>query len=108
LQENNINFPPISTSEQLNDIIQSNIPQISQIAQDLLRRSAQLVACQMAGITTFKKQDMVFVMEGGLFWHGDNYKEIVTGTLKDLEPKYKTDIAEIKNSEILGAAKLIS
>jgi hexokinase len=99
-------------------------PEASQIARALLKRSAQLVACQIAGVVEFKNPSpspsplegegrdeevgMVFNMEGSLFWKGNNYKTIVQETLKQLVPKYNVRFVEIKDSGILGAAKLVS
>lgn len=108
LKENHIDYPNIASTEELNKISRENIPQVSRIAQNLLKRSAQLVACQIAGIAKFKEVDMNFVMEGSLFWKGNNYKETVEKTVKQLIPKHKVDFVEIENSAILGAAKLVS
>lgn len=103
-----MSFSPINSTEELNQLSFKKNPIISSLAKDLIKRSAQLVACQVAGITLFKKQDMVFIMEGSLFWKGNNYKQTVIETVKQLVPEYKVDFVEIKNSAILGAAKLVS
>lgn len=108
LKEKNLSFPPIESTEKLNSISLQYIPTVSGIARDLIRRSAKLIACQIAGIVDFKKTDMTFVMEGSLFWKGNNYKQTVDKTLRKLNPKYKVNFIEIKESAILGAAKLIS
>ena len=108
LKEKNLSFSPIKSTKELNRVSLSNIKNASHIAKDLIKRSAQFVACQVAGITLFKKQNMVFVMEGSLFWKGSNYKKIVEKTVRQLVPKYKIHFAEIGNSSIVGAAKLIS
>ncbi|MBI2028647.1 MAG: hypothetical protein HYT07_03485 [Candidatus Levybacteria bacterium] len=117
LKAKNLPFSPINSTEDLNALCSKNIPKISKIAQDLLNQSAQLVACQIAGITAFKKphfakasrgkQNMVFVMEGSLFWKGNNYKKIVKETVRKLVPEYKVEFVEIKQSGIMGGAKLI-
>ena len=54
----------------------------------------------------FKQHDITCVMEGSLFWKGFGYKETVAETVKKLT-NYSVDIAEIDNSPILGAAKLV-
>src|SRR3989344_6481576 len=108
LKETGINYPSIASTEELDRVSRANVLRVSEIAQSLLKRSAQLVACQIAGITTFKKRSMIFNMEGSLFWKGNNYKETVEKTVKELVPEYKIDFVEIENSAILGAAKLIS
>ena len=108
IKERNIDYPQISSTEELDLVSRKNIPQVSEIANNLLKRSAQLVSCQIAGITEFKKRGMVFNMEGSLFWKANGYKETVEETVKQLIPQYKVKFVEIKDSGILGAAKLVS
>jgi len=108
LKENSIHYPALASTEDLNRISHASIPRILKIAQNLLKRSAQLVACQIAGITNFKKTDITFIMEGSLFWKGNNYKETIVKTVRQLVPEYKINFVEIENSAILGAAKLVS
>lgn len=108
IEKVNINFKPITSTEELNNISLKQIPQVSEIARDLLKRSAQLVACQIAGITEFKKHNMVFNMEGSLFWKASDYEKTVNETVKKLVPNYNVKFVEIKDSGILGAAKLVS
>lgn len=108
IKERKIKYPNLSSTEELDSISRKNIPQISEIAKSLLKRSAQLVACQIAGITEFMGRNMVFNMEGSLFWKGNDYKETVEETVKQLVPKHKVDYVGIENSAIIGAAKLIS
>lgn len=107
LKENGINYSPISSTQEMDMISHKDIPQVSEIARSLFVRSAQLVACQIAGITEFMDRDMVFNMEGSLFWKGNNYKSTVEETVKQLVPQHKVDFVEIENSAILGAAKLL-
>ncbi len=107
LKENNIDHSVLASTEELNRVSCTNIPQISEIAQSLIKRSAQLVACQIAGIIAFKKTNMVFNMEGSLFWKGNNYKETVKKTVMQLVPKHRINFVEIENSAILGATKLV-
>lgn len=108
VKEKNIKYPSISSTEELNIVSHKNISEVSEIAQNLLKRSAQLVACQIAGIAAFKNRDMVCNMEGSLFWKGNNYKETVEQTVKQLAPEYNVDFVEIRDSAIIGAAKLVS
>lgn len=108
LKENCIDYRNLASTEELDKVSRANIPQASRIAQNLIERSAQLVACQIAGIARFKEHDMVFNMEGSLFWKGNNYKGVVEQTVRQLVPEYKVSFVEIENSAILGAAKLIS
>lgn len=106
IKKGKIDFPLLSSTENLNELASKNTPLVSEIAQKLLDRSAQLVACQVAGIIEFKKRDMIFVMEGSLFWKGNKYKETLEKTVTNLT-NYKVQFIEIPNSGILGAAKLL-
>ena len=171
VKERGIDYPQISSTEELNALgaspqpnplpqgererervkqVQHDMIRVSEIARNLLTRSAQLVACQIAGITEFKQgqniisrhsgkhqriqnlysserfwtrrvpdgnpssqndkmnEGMVFNMEGSLFWKANNYKQTVEQTVKRLLPKYNVKFVQIKESGILGAAKLVS
>lgn len=108
LKEKGLKLTPIKSTEELNKISLKNIPFVSDMAKDLIKRSAEFVSCQIAGITLFKKTDMTFIMEGSLFWKGNNYKETFEKTVMQLVPEHKVQFVEIDNSAILGAAKLIS
>ena len=107
LKEHNIDYH-ISSTEELDKISHKNIPRISEIARNLLIRSAQLVACQIAGVVSFMDRSMVFNMEGSLFWKGNNYKETVEQTIKKLVLDHSVRFVEIENSAFLGAAKLVA
>ena len=105
LTEKNLKYAPIGSTAQLNSIANQSIPKVSQIAIELFEKSAGLVTCQIAAITQLQKTDLIFVMEGSLFWHSLRPK--VERYLKQLLPGHKTRFAKIENSEILGAAKLV-
>lgn len=107
LKEKNINYPAIKTTQQLDQIIAQQTPQVSEIAEKIMKHSAELVATQIAGMAEFLKRDLVFVVEGGLFWNGHNYKKTVEETTKKLT-SFDIKFVNIPNSSILGAAKLIS
>jgi hexokinase len=79
------------------------------IAQMLLKRSASLIAAQMAGIYTFKKQSrLYFVMEGTLFWEGYRYIEWVEMFLRRLGiDKNQIQFIKIEKSSLKGAAHLL-
>ncbi len=107
-QKEEMHVAPLETTEQLNALARKKMDPGSGLARLLLERSAALVACQIAGITTHKKQDMAFVMEGSLFWHGYGYKDAVERYLKLIVPQYTVSFHQIKDSELLGAAKLVA
>jgi len=89
-----------------------NLPVLSKLAQRIIRRAAQLVGCQAAGVADFKKEisgnsSLVMVMDGSVFWKGHQFSEIVQQTVSNL-----TDIPvsfpQIDNPGVIGGAILIS
>lgn len=78
------------------------------LARKILQKSAQLIACALAAITTFQKTDTVFVMQGSLFWEGHNYKKTVEKFFKKLLPERTIVFLAIDHADILGGAKLIA
>lgn len=100
-----IAFPPLKTTKDLDEISRKNIPLLSKLARDLIKRSAQLVACQIAGIADFKKQGMYLAMEGSLFWKANGYKKTVEETVRQLTSQ-DIQFLEIPDSGIIGAAML--
>lgn len=103
----NLKHPDLETTKELDHLARKNLGEVSVVAKDLLLKSAQLVATQIAGIMEFQKRDLIFVIEGSLFWRSLNYKNNVQRTLTSIT-SYKAKFVEIENSTILGAAKLIS
>lgn len=100
---------PLENSKELTDLAaREDGSQACRLAHEILRQSAQLAACAIAGITKYKKQDMHFVMVGSLFWKGDGYKTVVRETVKQLVPEYTVEFLGIENSDLLGAAKLVA
>ncbi len=107
LAKNQIKHPAIHNTKQLDRLANGNIQNVSPLARNLFEHSASLVAAQIAGIAEFKKRDMVFIMEGSLFWVGWHYKQMVEETVKKLT-KYSIVFEEIKDCGIIGAAKLVT
>lgn len=95
----------IESTHQMDKVARGEIIGDKLLARELFKYSAQLISCQIAGITNCKKQDMVFVMEGSLFWAGYNYRKTVEETVKSLT-NYKVKFKEIKDCGIVGAAQL--
>ncbi len=80
------------------------------LAQQLLKHSASLVACQVAGIYLYlnKPPQLNFIIEGSLFWDGYRYREYINNYLTLLEvPKTAVGFLKIKNSDIFGTANLL-
>lgn len=101
------NFIPLVETAQLSKLALKNRSKTSDLAKNLLAHSAQLVACEIAGIVKFKKISMTFIMQGSLFWIGYNYKKVISEALEKLIPEFKVKFIYIDNSDILGAAKLV-
>lgn len=100
---------PLENTKQVTDLAaREDGSQACLLAQEILRHSAQLASCAIAGITKYKKQDMHFVVVGSLFWKGDGYKTVVRETVMQLVPEYKVEFLGIENSDLLGAAKLVA
>ena len=106
MELNRFRVPPSLKLQRASKPGMTNEGKLAQIAHTLLQRSADLVACQIAGIMEFQKRDLIFVMQGSLFWKGYKYKETVDKTVKRLT-KYRAQFVKIENADLLGAAKLI-
>lgn len=98
----------LTATHELDKVARGEIPGDKQVARELFKRAAQLIACQIAGIARFKKQPMTFVMEGSLFWVGYNFRKSVAETVKLLAPDYPVMFKAIKDCGIVGAAKLVA
>lgn len=103
-----LSAPQISTTAELDAIAQGEDGPVKQLAREVLHNSAELVACQIAGIVEFYKKDTIFNMEGSLFWKGFEYKATVEKTVNQLVSGHTVSYAEIPHSGILGAAKLVT
>jgi hexokinase len=107
LLKKGISYPEITSTKALDDLARNN-SEVGIHAEEVLQRSAELVAAQVAAIAEFKKCNIVCVVEGSLFWKGYHYKETVEETLKKLSPKQQISFIHVENSSVLGAAKLIA
>lgn len=107
LSKKNIVYPPISKTVELSELAEKNIPEVSDIAQNVLEYSASLFATQIAGITSFLQKDMTFLIEGSLFWLGRGYKRKVEEVTRALEPNFSVNFAKIAESDIVGGAKVL-
>jgi hexokinase len=108
LQENHIKYPSIANTRELDTVIRQEIPNVSNIALDVMHTSAQLAGAMMSGILKFYGKDVTFVMQGSLFWKGYDYKTTVENTIKELVPEYKATFVHIEYADYLGAAKLLA
>lgn len=108
LKNRKINHPEIPDTKELDDLIVSDDPSVSALAKEVMERSSELTASEIGGIALFKKRNLVFIMEGSLFWIGLNYKEHIKKVLLETVPNLKIKFAKIENSTVLGAGKLIA
>lgn len=99
----------LNSTQELSNLAEKDIGDLSLVARKILERSASLAACQIAGIYRFLKRDqLTFVMEGTLFWNGWKYKEMVEGYLEKLAiPPDSVKFKYVKNSSILGGARIV-
>jgi hexokinase len=104
----NINHAPIQTTEQIDEIAENDQTEAGKFANEILDRSAGLVAAQVAGITQFLNRDTAFVMEGSLFWKGYKYRERVERLVREIIPQFNVSYIHIPDSGIFGGAKLVA
>ena len=108
LQKEGLDFPHVASTKDMDKIAFSNIPRVSEIAQQVSDHSSSLIACQVAGIANFYNRDCVIVVEGSLFWKGWRYKENVGVITRELVPNHQISFVFVEESGVLGAAKLLS
>lgn len=108
LHKEQLNFPEIKSTKELDLIAFKNIPYVSLLAREVSEHSSSLIACQVAGIMDFYGRDCTFVIEGSLFWKGWRYKENIGVIVRQLLPQYQASFVFVEESGVLGAAKLIS
>lgn len=102
----NKSLQPVHNTKEIDEKARSGSPEEKEIATLVLTRSAQLVAAQIIGIMEFQKKDLIFVMQGSLFWKGYQYKETIEKTVVETT-NYKAQFVKIENADLLGAAKLV-
>ncbi len=100
-------YPPITSTWELKKLALQDASLASKVARGLIKKSAALIAAQIAGIVLFKKRDMTFVMEGSFFWEEDIYREYVERFLQMLAPDRRVTFVAVEDSPFAGAAKLI-
>ncbi len=104
--------PLLQTSQELTAIAHTiNDKPARDLARTLLKHSAHLVACALAGVYDFYKrpQKLAIIGEGGLFWNGWQYQQHIQKKLIDLGISENTiTIRQIKDSGINGAIGLLT
>ena len=117
LQEN---FPELSSTDELNDILTNAFPfpksiddqsrQLAKLlAEQIFHRSSQVVAIELCGILLkIGKTEGIapVVMEGGIFWKAQNYPSLVNLYINMIFPKCIPSYARLFGSSRRGIAIL--
>src|SRR3989344_4000346 len=106
--QKNLGLTPIVTTKELESYLHNANTAIAQTAREVMDHSASLVAAQIAGITEFCRRDLVFIMQGSLFWKGNKFKENVEKIVNELCPEYRAKFVQVPHSDLYGAAKLVA
>lgn len=104
----NLGLTPIATTKELETYLHNGNVDIAKTTREIMDHSASLVAVQIAGIMEFCKRDLVFIMQGSLYWKGERYKETVEKIVIQLSPQYKASYEQVLHADLYGAAKLIA
>lgn len=107
IKRRNLEVPEISSTKELEARLRDDNPAIAALAREIMDHSAGLVAAQIAGIMEFSKRDLVFIMQGSLYWKGNQYKETVERLVTELCPEYSASYENVLHSDLFGAAKLV-
>lgn len=98
----------INSTQELDELGQDSRTEEGKIARQVLKQSYSLTATQIAGILQYQKRDIVFIMQGSLFWRGYMYKENVEKIVDKICPDYKATYVNVFHSDLYGAAKLVA
>ena len=107
-QKRGLKIDSISSSKQLDYLVSAPSPDVAALAQEVLAYSASLSAIQIAGIMEFCKRDIVFIMQGSLYWKGSKYKETIEKLVIELCPNYTASYENVLHSDLMGAAKIVA
>ncbi|MBI3485472.1 hypothetical protein HY025_00845 [Candidatus Daviesbacteria bacterium] len=107
LNKQNLNHQPLSSTKDLDELMIGEDKKLANLAKHFMDRSSELVSVEMGGIALFKKTNLVFIMEGSLFWLGLGYKRHIKAILDKTIPDLDIKFTKIENSTVLGAAKLV-
>jgi hexokinase len=108
ITERNLPIEPLTSTKDLENLVHNKNKEIATTAKEVLEHSASLVAAQIAGIMEFCKRDIIFIMQGSLYWKGYRYKEMVERLVIDLSPSYTASYEQVLHSDLYGAAKLVA
>jgi len=97
----------LDSTRELDVLVTDEDAEVATLAREILDHSASLAASQIAGILEFSKRDLVFIMQGSLYWKGSKYKETVEKLVAELTPNYHATYEQVPHSDLFGAAKLV-
>ncbi len=100
-------YPSVSSTRELAEMADGDSPH-AELARNLIRRSASLVAAHICALYELKGLDSITVLiEGSLFWKGWKYHDIVLDYIEELGCKKECfNIKRIPESYIIGASQL--
>ncbi len=108
VKKRNLQMEEIHSTKELESLVRHENKDIADLAKEILHHSASLVAAQVAAIMEFSRRDLVFIMQGSLYWKGYNYKETVEKLVIELCPSYRASYENVLHSDLFGAAKLVA
>ncbi|MDP4011612.1 MAG: hypothetical protein Q8P72_05310 [Candidatus Roizmanbacteria bacterium] len=106
-QKRGLVLDKITTTKMIDEYAKNEDENVARLAKDILENSASLVAAQIGGILQFCKRDLLFIMQGSLYWRGYQYKETVEKHVQELAPNYHASYEQVLHSDLYGAAKLV-
>lgn len=102
-----IDHPELENTRQIDLVASGSFGAATELADELLARSAGLVAAHIAAVTLFLDRPTSFVMEGSLFWKGYRYRERVLRQVAELVPQHDVLYLNVPDSGVLGGGKLV-
>lgn len=106
IEREELNFRPVASTQELYAVAYEGTfdKEASEAARDIFKKSSDMVAAVLAGVSLFKDHEMDVVLQGGLLF--DQYRENLLDTYETLTSKRLT-FYKIKDSSRIGAAYLI-
>lgn len=103
----------LESSKEVSQLATRNTP-AGRLAQQVLRRSASLVAAKIVAIYSYQKAklkgddnfQMLAMLEGSLYWKGHQYRQYVDEYLNLLGVANKITIVGLERMGLIGVAKL--
>lgn len=109
--QDNINCAHVANGKELSRLAEDDGTIAGDLARGILERSASLAATQLAAIYDWKGNhpEMIFTVEGSLFWDAWDYETNVKRRLKLLGvPAGKIKFKKVQDSSIKGAVGLLT